>query len=140
MRALRVRKGISGLRDLCGTSEVEGTDEFGIQRALLAYRFGVDVHHGESRKDALDWLTESLSAGRPVILCVDRWLHWVTLIGVLGRQFVGYDPAGWQDWRGDYCGVFVSNFSDLAARWKAPKRARKLELPYYGIAVGAPPL
>lgn len=133
------RIGIRGLRDVCGTTS-DGSDETDLIRALLAYGCGVDVHAGDSPREAHVWLLESIAAGRPAILCLDRWSHWVTAIGAAGRQVVIYDPASWQDWRPSGTGVL--RFADLRRRWEAGRRVQRAGgapgVRFYAIGVGAP--
>lgn len=118
------------LRALCETNEVEGTDEQGVLRALLAYGYAPDEWSGDVARDAERWLLASLIAGRPVVLCVDRWEHWVTLIGAVGRQVVLYDPArGVERLR-------VLRWSDLRKRWEAARRDRGRSPRFYGVGVG----
>jgi ABC-type bacteriocin/lantibiotic exporter with double-glycine peptidase domain len=127
------RLGLRGLRDLVGTTG-EGSDEHDIMRALLAYGFGVDEHAGDSPLAARDWLLDSIAAERPVLLCVDRWDHWVTALGACGRQVVIYDPAR------DTGGTFVLRFKDLRPRWEAARRVRRAGgspgVRFYGIGIG----
>lgn len=129
------RLGLRGLRDLVGTTG-EGSDEDDLIRALLAYRCGVDVHAGDVPRAAEAWLLESLGAGRPVLICVDRWDHWITVLGRVGRQFVIYDPGI------ETGGAFVLRFKDLRPRWEAARRVRRAggapRVRFYGIAVGEP--
>lgn len=122
----------------CCASDENGTTEDELVRALLAFGAGVDEYTSNDARGALAWVRESLLAGRPVVLCVDRWEHWVTLIGVVGRQFVGWDSAGWSGWRHEMDGVFILQPADLQARWEASKRARGRSPRFYGIGVGAP--
>jgi ABC-type bacteriocin/lantibiotic exporter with double-glycine peptidase domain len=121
----------AGLRALCGTTEEDGTDEQCILRALLAYECEPDEWSGDVAREAEQWLGDSLRAGRPTILCVDRWEHWVTVIGTVGRQIVLFDPA-----RG--AGASVLRWPDFRRRWEAGKRDRGRSPRFYGIAVGAP--
>lgn len=126
-----------GLRALVGTTD-DGSDEHDIIRALLAYGCGVDEHRGTSALAAREWLTVSITAGRPVLLCVDRWQHWVTVTGALGAQFNLYDPAR------ENGGAFVLTWKQLARRWEVARRAARAAgdggVRFYGIAVGAPSL
>lgn len=126
------RIGLRGLRELCGASEAEGTDEHGIMRALITYGCGVDEHADDDARAALAWVHSSLLAGRPVLLCVDRWEHWVTIIGVSARQVTLYDPAR------ETGGTFVLRDKDLRSRWEAAKQVRGRAPRFYGIAAGAP--
>lgn len=133
LEAHHKRVGLRGLRDLCGTTD-DGTDEDDVKRALLAYGCGVDELSTSDVRAAREWLLDGLRAGRPTLLCVDRWGHWVTAIGCIGTQVVLYDPAR------ETGGVAVLRFKALRARWEAAKRVRKTDARFYGIAVGEPGL
>lgn len=134
------RIGLRGLRDLVGTTAEtpEGGDEHDIMRALLAYGSDVDEHASGDARRAWVWLLESLDADRPVLLCLDRWEHWVTAIGRAGRQVVVYDSSV------HFGGTFVLRFRDLRPRWEAARRVRRAGgapgVRFYGIAVGPPTL
>lgn len=125
------RFGLSGLRALCGTTD-DGSDEDDIKRALLAYGCGVDEHNGDDWRTAYAWLLESLVHGRPVILCVDRWGHWITALGACGRDAIIYDPGR------ETGGTSVLRWKRLRQRWEAARRVRQGAPRFYGIAVGEP--
>lgn len=125
------RVGLRGLRELVGTTR-EGSDETDLIRALLAYGCGVDAFSGDGALQAGAWILDASAAGRPVILCVDRWDHWVTTIGAIGRQVTIYDPAR------DTGGAFVLRLEDLRRRWEAAKRVRGRGPRFYGIAIAPP--
>jgi ABC-type bacteriocin/lantibiotic exporter with double-glycine peptidase domain len=127
------RVGLRGLREAVGTLDNEGSDEHDILRALLIYGCDVDEHKGDTARESWLWILDSLRAGRPVLLCVDRWEHWCTVIGVSAAQVVLYDPAR------ETGGTFVLRFRDLRARWEAARRVRERGPRFYGIGVGAPP-
>lgn len=127
------RTGLGGLRALCGTTVAGGTDEDGIIRGLLAYGCGVDVLAELDPRAALTWLRASLITwDRPVLLCVDRWEHWVTVVGASARQFLIYDPSR------EAGGAFALRDKDLRRRWEAAKRVRGRTERFYGISVGPP--
>lgn len=134
LEALHVRKGLSGLRVLCGTSECDGTQEDGIKRAFLAYGCDVDEWSSNQRSKSLEWLQVSISHGRPIVLCVDQWEHWITVIGALNQDFVIFDPAN--PFNGDprQGGAAVVKAFRLMARWEASRRVRGNCGRFYGIA------
>lgn len=130
-----IRRGLAGLARVAGTT-LDGTDEEGLLRAALSLRCGVDVFAGAVELEARAWLMESLRAGRPVVLCLDRWDHWVTAIGACGADVVIYDPARATG------GASVLRWRSLRRRWLAPRRARKDAgspgIRFYGIAIARP--
>lgn len=130
------RVGLGGLRDVCATTAELGTDEDGLKRGLLHYGCGVDELAGDDPRAAHVWLLESIAAGRPALLCIDRWQHWVTVVGGCGPQIVIYDPAR------ETGGTLVLRFKDLRRRWEAARRVRRAAgapgVRFYAIGVGAP--
>src|SRR5690349_7646433 len=108
------------IAELAGTS-TEGTDEDGLKRAVLALGFGFDEIATSDRTRAYSLLTGSLMLGRPVILCVDRWLHWVTAIGLVGTTVLVAEPA-----RYPYVlrenGILVMAKDRVLARWRVGRR------------------
>lgn len=125
------RIGLHGLRALTHC-DPDGADEDDLLRALLAYGCPVDVHESDTPRLARLWLVDSVQQGRPVLLCVDRWSHWVTVIGLVGSDLVIVDPAR------ETGGTFVVGFKALARRWEAARRVRRRAARFYGIGVGKP--
>lgn len=123
------RIGLRPLRELTGC-EPNGSDEDDILRALLALGCPADVHEGDDQRQAKVWLLSSLAHGRPVLLCVDRWDHWITVIGTCADQAVIYDPAR------ETGGTYVLRWKALRARWEAARQVRGRAARYYGVAVG----
>jgi ABC-type bacteriocin/lantibiotic exporter with double-glycine peptidase domain len=127
--------GLGAVRELVGTTD-DGSDEHDVLRALLAYGCAVDEFKSDSARDSFKWVLDSVQHGRPVLLCVDRWDHWVTVIGGAGRQVTIYDPAR------ETGGTFVLRFKDLRPRWEASRKVRKRggapRVKFYGIALDPP--
>lgn len=68
-----------------------GTDELRLARAARAYDCALV---GARRRDpelARRALVRSLASGRPAILCVDDWGHWITVLRHHGGEFVVVD-------------------------------------------------
>lgn len=122
------RVGLRGLQDITGC-EPNGSDEQAVLRALLAYGCDVDAFESSSAPEARAWLRETLAAGRPALLCVDRWGHWITVIGALGAKVTVYDPSE---------GASVRQLDSLCRRWRAARRVRRQAGAFYGVAVGVP--
>jgi predicted double-glycine peptidase len=120
-----------------GTTEEHGTDQEGIKRAIISAGRSFDEHATDTERVAHGWLWYSLMVGRPVVLCVDRWAHWVVAVGVLGKRAVLFDPARYRH-NTDRLGTFTLPKDRLLKRWKAAHRVAGSEPAYYGIAVGGP--
>jgi predicted double-glycine peptidase len=118
-----------------GTTEEHGTDEEGIKRAIAAAGRTYDEHATDVDSLAYGWLWYSLVVGRPVVLCVDRWAHWVCAVGVLGKRVVLFDPARYRH-NTDRLGTFALPKEKLLKRWKAAHRVARSEPAYFGIAIG----
>jgi hypothetical protein len=120
-----------------GTTEEDGTDEEGVKRMVLWAGFSPDEHATDTASEATAWLRSSLVAGgRPVVLCVDRWGHWVVAIGVLGLdRVVLFDPARYRH-NTDRLGTYTLPYNKLLKRWRAAHRVARSEPAYYGIGIG----
>lgn len=77
---------------LAGTNR-SGTDE--VQLARVAGRFDCDLptlrfHEPTAAQQAL---AGQLRQGNPVLLCVDQWEHWVTVLSESAGEYVVFDSA-----------------------------------------------
>jgi len=104
------------LRRMAGTTS-EGTDERGFMRAIRSYGHKPKEYQAESRKAAWAWLKGTLGRGKPVLLCVDQWDHWVTAVGRLGGKVLVFDPDASPGRRKRYSGLEVYTELELAQRW-----------------------
>lgn len=129
---------LARVRELCGTTE-EGTDEEDLKRAALALGLAVDEWSSAVCRATQRWLRASLLAGRPVLLCVDRWEHWVCAVGLVGADYLVFDPARDQ-LNLLRSGLAVARFADLRRRWAAPRRVRRNCPQYYALALSAGPV
>jgi ABC-type bacteriocin/lantibiotic exporter with double-glycine peptidase domain len=116
------------VRQLTGTNR-DGTDEHEIVQGLAALGHGSSQFESAERKPSLAWITESLRAGRPAIICVDSWQHWVLAAGMLGNGFVVIDGKRTPRNRIE-CGTYVYRTADFLRRWRNAREGR-----YYGISV-----
>lgn len=121
------------IAELAGTAE-DGTDEHGLVRAAIASGYDCDAYSALESASARGWLVHSLLAGRSVLLPIQAWEHWVTAIGLLGDNFIVFDPARYA-YNVVRSGVNIWTPKQLDRRWKAPKRTRQKHPPYYGIAI-----
>lgn len=73
---------------------VDGTSEQGIKNALLNLDFKIKEISGHGDYgDFLRKVNLSLKKSKPVILCVDKNTHWVTVLGKLGDLYVVFDSS-----------------------------------------------
>ena len=107
---------------------VDGTSPKGLIKALKAISspeaplqgVAFSTRDGEAATVGLWWNVGHL--GRPVILCVDAFEHWVACVGYLGRRFQVVDSA-------DNRLLISYTEQTLLDRWTAPNGG------YYGIIV-----
>lgn len=84
--------------------------------------FGEAVKWGKESDATIGLWHYASYRGRPVILCVDDFEHWVVAAGHLGERFVVIDSA-------DNRLVLYYDAPGLVARWEGPKGG------YHGIIV-----
>ena len=133
--ALGRRQSQDRIATIAGTTEADGTDENGILRTALWAGLAPDQGRFDAGLAAHGWVWSSLTMGRPVLLCVDRWQHWVTAVGVLGQRVVLFDPARYPHNKARN-GVFTLPRAKLLKRWAAARSVRGKGPVYYGIALG----
>lgn len=121
----------AAIRRQAGTTP-DGTDERGIIRAIHHYGHKTREHHTEAIKVAWDWLKTELRRGRPVLLCVDKWDHWVSAIGTLGSKVLIFDPDSSMGQKRKYSGIKLYSEHELGSRWKYMGEGRGC---YYSISV-----
>lgn len=109
---------------LAKTNPQEGTYPAGMRRALEALGFEPLVIEVKDQDLALAAARGHLMTGRPILLCVDNWEHWVTAIGMLGDRILIVDPA-------DGAVTTSMNSADFLTRWGCFAEKK----PFYAIAV-----
>jgi ABC-type bacteriocin/lantibiotic exporter with double-glycine peptidase domain len=118
---------------LCRTDE-SGTDEYGIARALKILGYTYEELDCRSLKESWTWLVNQLELGRPVIVCVDNFSHWATVIGMLGHERVVYcDPQKTAENKREN-GVRLMTMRAMGRRW-GKSCGRGVKRRFYGIAV-----
>jgi ABC-type bacteriocin/lantibiotic exporter with double-glycine peptidase domain len=127
--ALGIRRSHDELVTLCGTT-ADGTTPLQLKRAIKALRDSCGLMGPAEMKDthadiALLRLGAVLHDGRPAILLVDSWEHWVAVVGRLGHRYCVADSA-------DLRQTVHYPPADLAERWAHPGVTRN---GFYGIAL-----
>ena len=101
----------------CSDADKDGTDE----EQLMTAASELGLSHVASCYASVDaaWqkLVQSVDEGSPCILCVDKWDHWVSVVGVVGDRVVMLDPSNEKD-NVAINGVHILTKSQLVQRWK----------------------
>ncbi|MGD2134521.1 MAG: hypothetical protein PVF27_00100 [Gemmatimonadales bacterium] len=79
------------LAAIAGTSARDGTDEVGLGRAASAFGARLALIRRRTARGAKRALDGWLRRGVPVLICVDQWDHWVTVVGNDGERYVLLD-------------------------------------------------
>lgn len=129
LEALEVRRSHDELMTLCGTT-ADGTTPVQLKRAITRLKESCGLVGPHELKDthgdvALLRLGAVLADGRPGVLLVDEWEHWVAVVGRLGHRFVVVDSA-------DLRQTIHYSPEGLAARWRHPGVVRG---GFYGVAL-----
>lgn len=94
LSALGITRSEQECEVLCKVSGTHGTRASVLVRGLAALDGVRPVVIDEQRPDvALLKLDAALRAGRPAVLLVDGWAHYVTAVGVLGQRYLVADSA-----------------------------------------------
>ena len=75
-----------------------------------------------------------LSRGRPVLLCVDQWDHWVAAVGNLGGKVLIFDPDSSPGRRKKYSGLVPCTEPELWIRWMYEDEDTDGCI-YYGVSI-----
>jgi len=87
-----------------------GTDEVRLARAARAYDCDMPQVRHTDPDEARRALVETLRKGLPVLVCVDGWEHWITVVHVEKGRFVVLDSRNEPV-------VAVLTWRELEARW-----------------------
>ena len=129
-RALGKRIAERRVRKLAGCKRDEGTDDWQMLDAIRALELVAEPLLTEDRTAAWALIRSSVLAGRPVVICIDNWQHWTTVIGVVGDRVLLVDPT-FAKGNQQENGVHSLNKTELLRRWKHRHLGQ-----WYGIAIG----
>jgi hypothetical protein len=124
---------------MASTTKEDGTDEHGLKKAIESLGYQWYELHNDDWLTALTWMGDQITAGRPIILCVERWLHWVTMIGGIGFRprfsYITVDPARFPH-NSKENGVHVWGYRKLKKEWTAARKVHEGTGRYYALSVG----
>ena len=116
LRCFGIKKTEKQILKISNTSNKIGTSEENMVNALTILGFHVIKHEQERLGKAWKWLCNQLSNGRPVIISINNWAHYVTAIGIIGDRIILFDPYGLGEIANEN-GVFVLNKKQLKKKW-----------------------
>lgn len=130
-RAVGKRIAESRVRKLSGTTKRDGTDEHGLITGIRGAGLTATPHWSTIDTTAWAFVRSNVLDGRPCLLCIDNWGHWVTAIGLVGDHVLIADPTSATINQNEN-GIHSFARRQLIKRWKH----RLEEEPFYAIAVG----
>lgn len=121
LAAIDIKRSQDELAVMCKTTATEGTSAKRIVAAITALGRKPLVLREKRAEVAILFLSHWLSQGRPAVLCVDSWSHWVAAIGLMGDRVLVADSA-------DNELVLSLRRQELADRWGGTGS-------YYGVVL-----
>lgn len=79
--------------DLAGSTTWGGTDEVKLGKAARTYECEMRMIRRNNPLHAKRELLLTLKRGRPALLCVDKWGHWITVVGAEKGRFIYLDSS-----------------------------------------------
>jgi len=79
--------------EIAGSTWWSGTDEIQLARAARAYECKMKIVRENNPLHAKRELLLTLKRGRPALLCVDGWGHWITVVGAEKGRFIYLDSS-----------------------------------------------
>ncbi len=119
------------IRGLSSCTEEDGTDEHGLIAATRSLGYTAASHWSADQTAAWSFVRANVLDGKPCLLCIDSWGHWVTVIGIVGDHVLVADPATWKKNEAEN-GIHSLSRRELLKRWRHPRDSE----PFYAIAVG----
>jgi len=82
---------VSQIASTARTHWWSGTNEIQLARAARAFECDLVLERRADPEQARKLLTKHLREQTPVLLCVDEWTHWITVVRAEDRRFVVVD-------------------------------------------------
>lgn len=129
-RVLGLRISERSARSACGTTS-DGTDDCQMVIGIRSLGMTATAHHSADVAAAWAFVRSNAMEGRPSLICIDQWRHWVALIGTIGNLVIVADPIDTKSNRLEN-GILTLSRPGLVRRW----RCRNEQEPFYAIAMG----
>lgn len=130
-RAIGLKYSESRLRSIAGSSQEHGTDEKQLIMTIRMIGMSVVEHSGSDKNAAWAFIRSSIMDGRPCLICIDRWQHWVSIIGMIGNRVIVCDSSNSARNISEN-GIRSLSRSQLLKSWACPGE----DLPFYGMSIG----
>lgn len=129
-RALGKRVSEKTIMKYSGTSRESGTNEEGMVKAIISLGYNYERFEERTFKEASKWLKEKLEEGKPCIILIDNYGHYVLVFGILGDKFMLFDSYGkWNNAKKEN-GILILSEKRLKKMWY-----NSSENLYFGIAL-----
>ncbi len=118
------------VRSLCGPV-LNGTDDAQMISAIRGLGLTATPHSSSDTAAAWAFVRSNVMEGRPSLVCIDQWRHWVTVIGAVGSLVIIADSNNTKANMAEN-GIHTLSRPRLVRRW----RHRDEQMPFYAIAIG----
>lgn len=128
-QALGVRASESRVRRLA-ESDPTGTDEAQLIRAIRGLGLKATSWGGMDGPAAWAFVRSNVAEGRPCLVCIDQWRHWVAVVASVGSRVIVADSNRTKRNLAEN-GVHSLSRPGLIRRW----RCRNEQEAFYAIAI-----
>ena len=100
------------IEEIAGSTWWQGTDEIGLEKAANYFDCDFEeIAEGADVETAFFNLRSNLRERFPVVLCVDKWSHWIAVVGFEKDRYVCVDS-------GMKKVIIILKEKELLKRWK----------------------
>lgn len=71
----------------------DGSDEFKLKRAARRLKFTLEFQNHRAAKTAKEAIMSQLEMGRPLLVCINNWEHWIAVLHHSRRGFLIFDSS-----------------------------------------------
>lgn len=124
----------STIRRLADTT-TEGTDEYGLFKAIRHYGYTWKEYSDKSPTRAWNRIKRNLNKGMSSLLCIsstEELDHWVAAVGLNGGNVMIFDPENPASKSRKYSGLKVVDIDDFYSKWAYTKNNTSR---YYSIVL-----
>lgn len=129
-RALGIRVAERRVAKLAGSAKHHETDDWQMLEAIRGIGLIAEPISAENRSAAWAFVKANVNSGRPTILAIDNWSHWVAVIGVCGDRVIIADGTNTSRNHQEN-GILSLGRLELLRRWMHKGNGE-----HYGIAIG----